>query len=148
MIIKILPYWEFEHNAKNYTKILSITEPTDTTHPYLGEHHCILKMFDITKEDLSVIKEQRKYWLPEKSEVLKALEFSRTWTKNDKILIHCYAGISRSPAIGFGIMWDKYKYCGKNKVEAKVEEACCSRAIRPNKIIMNHWKEIFPDFPF
>lgn len=39
--------------------------------------------------------------LPDKTHVLKLIDFAREWKREAPLLIHCYAGVSRSPAGAF-----------------------------------------------
>ncbi|MCL2485549.1 MAG: hypothetical protein FWF00_05975 [Endomicrobia bacterium] len=140
MKITVTPYMEFINNADKYTKILSITEPERKIEK-IGQHHCILEMYDVDEVE---IDPTGSYAPPSKTECFKAIKFAKTWKENDNVLIHCLAGISRSPAIAFGIVW----YLTKNKKETlKILEHTENTRI-PNMAIMRIWAEIFDDFPF
>ena len=44
---------------------------------------------------------------PERSHVEALLDFSRTWSGDDPMLVHCWAGVSRSMAATFTILCDR-----------------------------------------
>lgn len=140
MIIRVMPIWEFQDNADKYTKILSITEP-DRYIKSLGEHHLVLSMWDIDK----VFKNKyREYLPPSEEEVFKGIEFAKTWKEDDVILIHCAAGISRSPAMAYGLVWNLTKDIEKtNEILAHMQNRC-----QPNKAIMDIWRKNLEGFPF
>ncbi len=58
------------------------------------DRHLKLDMNDIVEAQPELI-------LPNKEHVAKLLDFVRSWDKQAPILIHCYAGLSRSTAAAF-----------------------------------------------
>ena len=65
---------------------------TPTTIP--GNRHLKLDMNDI-------VEAQPDLMLPNTGHVAKLIDFVRSWDKQAPILIHCYAGLSRSTAAAF-----------------------------------------------
>jgi predicted protein tyrosine phosphatase len=65
---------------------------TPTTIP--GDRHLKLDMNDIVEAQPDLI-------LPNPGHVAKLLDYVRSWDKQAPILIHCYAGLSRSTAAAF-----------------------------------------------
>ena len=59
-----------------------------------GDRHLKLDMNDI-------VEAQPDLMLPNTGHVAKLLDFVRSWDKQAPILIHCYAGLSRSTAAAF-----------------------------------------------
>ena len=145
MQIRVEPIWEFLTNSDKYTKILSIQTPFQSepdTIKKIGENHLILYINDI---DRRIVDKDKIYEPPSKEEVLRGLEFAKTWKADDIVLIHCHAGISRSPAMAFGIVWYLTSF---NKQETlKIMDQMCKDRI-PNKAIMQIWRDYFKDFPF
>jgi len=58
------------------------------------ENHLFIGMSDITTH-------QDGHILPAHAHVLQLLEFARAWNRRAPLLIHCYAGVSRSTAAAF-----------------------------------------------
>lgn len=101
---------EFYNTYKdNYNHIISIICPTDDLKP-LHDNHKIFKMWDIDK----VLKNNfREYNPPGLKDCMSILSIATNWyfdeqvkKENYNLLIHCDAGISRSPAITLGILWN------------------------------------------
>jgi predicted protein tyrosine phosphatase len=61
-------------------------------------NHLVLKMHDIVK------KTESYQILPSAEHLDEIFKFSKNLTDNDRLLIHCNQGISRSPAIAIGIL--------------------------------------------
>ena len=140
MKVTVAPMWEFNRNKDKYTKIISITEE-DRPVGSLGGHHLVLKLWDCVSDT----EYQGKHLTPpSKEECMKAIVFAKTWSEDDNVLIHCAAGISRSPAIAFGVLWDRYR--DEETVLRTLDHIAVVR--KPNLAIMKIWSEVFPDFPF
>ena len=58
------------------------------------ERHLRLAMHDIVERRMDQV-------LPASEHVLELLDFVQTWDRREPMLIHCYAGISRSTAAAF-----------------------------------------------
>ena len=58
------------------------------------ERHLRLAMHDIVERRLDQV-------LPASEHVLELLDFVQSWDRREPMLIHCYAGISRSTAAAF-----------------------------------------------
>jgi len=73
---------------------------------------------------------------PGRQHIDKLLEFSRTWDASRPMVIHCWAGISRSMASAFAILCDRL---GPNR-EIEVARAMRSRAphAQPNRLLVQH----------
>ena len=61
--------------------------------------HLRLEMHDI-------VEPRPDATLPAKRHVLKLIEFVRGWDRSEPMLIHCYAGLSRSTAAAFVTLCD------------------------------------------
>ena len=59
-----------------------------------AEKHLVVVLSDI-------VVEREGHTLPAKSHVEKLLAFVRRWDQRAPLLIHCWAGVSRSPAAAF-----------------------------------------------
>ena len=85
---------------------------TPTTIP--GKRHLKLDMNDI-------VEAQPDLMLPNTDHVAKLLDFVQSWDKQAPILIHCYAGLSRSTAAAF------ISLCALN---SRTPEETIARALR------------------
>ena len=103
-----------EADVKVYDAVITIensrTEDPlriDTYHP----KQCVLIFDDITKpfDD---------YVLPEERHVRSAISFAREWA-SPSLLVHCHAGMSRSPAIALAILAE---WLGSGREEEAVAE--------------------------
>jgi predicted protein tyrosine phosphatase len=69
-----------------------------------------------------------------KAHLKQVFEFTRDWNGRDPILIHCWAGSSRSPAIALAVLLQKF-----SEDEASLVQRLSSRGphIRPNELIVS-----------
>ena len=102
-------------NKDNYTHIISIVCPDEKeiVKP-LHKNHIIATMWDVDK----VLENKfRRYEPPTEQDIGPAMFFAinsyrqcTTDNKDFRLLVHCDAGVSRSPAITLGILWDISAY--------------------------------------
>ena len=81
-------------------------EATESVDPSLCKNHLLLKIDDIQDWHIERWDKDLKakgVVYPEKKHILEACEFDRK-CKHKLHIIHCHAGISRSPAIGYAIL--------------------------------------------
>jgi len=75
------------------TKVLSIVDPEDTAPPMPADvGHLVLRLHDV--EDLV----GGRCYAPSVEHIAQIIAFADTLTPEDRCLVHCHAGISRSPA--------------------------------------------------
>lgn len=76
---------------------------------------------------------------PGRDHIDRLLEFSRSWDASRPMVIHCWAGISRSMASAYTILCDRL---GPNR-EIEVARAMRSRAphAQPNRLLVQHADE-------
>jgi len=87
---------------------------------------CVLTFDDI-------LRPSGKYVLPEEQHVRSALSFAREWGY-PSLLVHCHAGMSRSPAIALAILLD---WLGKGREEEAVRELLkIERLCTPNWLVV------------
>jgi len=105
-----------EKYAKDYDAIISLGH-------YLpeqfreGKKYLILDFEDETFDSIAVDPQNTKY-APNEEHVRKIIEFMRELAPVDKLLIHCFAGYSRSPA---AVLIAKCERDGKTFHQAKDE---------------------------
>jgi predicted protein tyrosine phosphatase len=74
------------------------------------------------------------YVVPDEKSVLRLLEFSRTWDASAPMVVHCYAGISRSTASAFVIACDRNPEVAEQRIATTLRRAA-SHAF-PNRRIV------------
>jgi len=92
----------------NFDLIISIVCPDDDSIKPINKNHLVVKMWDIDKP---LENKFRKYEPPSYEDCSNILDkvtdcIYDKGTTNINILVHCDAGISRSPAISLGILWN------------------------------------------
>lgn len=75
------------------TKVLSIVDP-DETPPKFNVPSVQFKFNDIGDDD----RDERHGILPGSQHVVAIIKFARALDITDRVVIHCHAGVSRSPA--------------------------------------------------
>jgi predicted protein tyrosine phosphatase len=74
------------------------------------------------------------YLAPDMESVVRLLEFSRTWDASAPMVIHCFAGISRSTASAFAIACDRNPNVAEDRIALRLRQAA-SHAF-PNRRIV------------
>jgi predicted protein tyrosine phosphatase len=83
-----------------------------------------------------VFSDMAEYKTPRKSDIKQVLD----WAKDkDGIIIHCLAGVSRSSAIGFGLLIQE----GMKPIDALEEILEIRKIAYPNKLIVKYVFELF-----
>lgn len=101
----------------------------ETPRSIAPERHLRLAMHDIAEPRPGLVA-------PDRSHVLQLVEFVRSWDRSGPMLIHCYAGISRSTAAAFIAL------CALN---ADTQEQLIASRLRlssetatPNRLLVTH----------
>ena len=74
------------------------------------------------------------YFAPDTESVARLLEFSRTWDASAPMVVHCFAGISRSTASAFAIACDRNPDVAEDRIALMLRQAA-SHAF-PNRRIV------------
>ena len=92
-------------------------------------NHLVISMDDI-------IEEAEGFTAPAREHVERVLDFGRGWDRAAPMVIHCYAGISRSTASAFAVA------CALNPNRSELEIAqrirSASPFAHPNRLIVSH----------
>jgi predicted protein tyrosine phosphatase len=80
--------------ARHVVSLLSDEAPIDRPSAIVEENHLWLRMHDISSP-------LDGYILPDEDHVADLLSFVRRWDRRTPLVVHCYAGISRSTASAF-----------------------------------------------
>src|SRR4051812_7761974 len=82
--------------ARRLVTLLNAGTPVSRPAPLRLEDHLILSMNDITVA-------QPDMTLPGEGHVRRLLDFARSWDRQAPLVIHCFAGISRSTAAAYSV---------------------------------------------
>jgi len=101
----------YNEHKDEYTHILSIVCPDEKelVNP-IHNNHYIVKMWDVDK----LLENKFRVYIPPTEQDIEYVMFFTinsyrkciTDNKDFRLLVHCDAGVSRSPAITLGILWD------------------------------------------
>ena len=83
-----------ERRPSRVVSLLDPGTPFPVLHGYGGDRHFQLSVHDI-EEEMEGLRS------PAHTHMLAIMNFVQTWDRADPMLIHCYAGISRSTATAF-----------------------------------------------
>ena len=119
-------------NDHKITHILSTLDPGDTIKAptYIKDH--LLYNFD----DIEI---SQSTYSPKPEHVAEILEWSHNLTHDDRLLVHCWAGISRSTALGLAIWVQKHgkDYEAARKWLLETRPIAC-----PNRLIAGYADQI------
>ena len=136
LVDKLVPYIEVcslgavrEADVEAYDGIITI-ENSGIKEPFRVESgyppQCVLTFDDVTTPGDS-------WLLPDERHVCSALAFARQWDQ-PFLLIHCNAGMSRSPAMALAILAD---WLGEGKEDKAVRELLkVARLCTPNRLVV------------
>jgi predicted protein tyrosine phosphatase len=118
-----------EHDPSHLISLLSPEHMIDTPAGFPAARHLRIGVNDIV--DPAAGRDP-----PARVHVDQLLEFSRGWDASRPMVIHCWAGISRSMASAFTILCDRL---GEDR-EIEIARAIRARAphAQPNRLIVQH----------
>jgi predicted protein tyrosine phosphatase len=124
--LSALPDAIARHAPSHIITLLSSGYMIDTPKGFPADRHLRLSMHDIADEGLPES--------PAQAHVEKLLEFGRGWDASAPMLVHCWAGISRSTAATYTILCER---AGPG-AEQEIAEVLRERAphARPNRLIV------------
>ena len=117
------------HAPSHLVSLLSPEHMIDTPPGFAASRHLKLGVNDIVDPAAGPAP-------PQRSHVDALLAFSRDWAAQEPLLIHCWAGISRSMASAFTILCDRL---GPDR-EIEIARAMRQRAphAQPNRLLVSH----------
>lgn len=107
-----------ETGARRLVTLLNTGTPVARPSAIAAEHHLTLAMSDIVEPQVGHIA-------PDEKHVRLLLDFVAGWDRAEPMLIHCYAGVSRSTAAAF------IAACALNPTRDEAEIARAIRAASP-----------------
>ena len=103
-----------ETRARHVVTLLRLVDRVQWPRHIVPEHHLILSVDDI-------VDHAEGYTVPAEEHVGRLIDFARAWDRTTPMVVHCFAGISRSTGAAFTAA------CALNP---KRDEAEIARAIR------------------
>jgi predicted protein tyrosine phosphatase len=109
------------------SNVLTLLAPTDTTGVQVeGRRQLLLRFNDIDREQSGLVA-------PTSHDIENILSFARSWEDRSPLLIHCWAGISRSSAAAFIVACDRNPGCEREiAVELRLRAPFCT----PNRLMI------------
>ncbi len=83
-----------ETGARHIVTLLKLTDRVERPRHIAPENHLILAVDDISMP-------QDGYTAPDEEHVSRLIKFAGTWDRSTPMVVHCFAGISRSTAGAF-----------------------------------------------
>lgn len=117
-----------------HTKIISLLSLQQASEFGLtsqGSHHKLWLMDDVT---FSAPGSRA----PSVSQILEIIDFSKTFQSRDRVLIHCYAGVSRSTSVAIGVLC-QHGIQPADSISV-VEKQCPD--MDPNELILRHFDAV------
>jgi len=99
--------------------MITLIDPSTPVERPLGldsSRHLRLELDDIVEPALG-------YVAPDERSVMRLLDFSRSWDASAPMVVHCYAGISRSGASAFAIACDRNPHADEFDIARALRDA-------------------------
>lgn len=118
-----------DHAPSHLVSLLSPEHMIETPHGFPADRHLRLGVNDIVDPAAGTAP-------PARDHIDRLLAFSRGWPADQPMVIHCWAGISRSMASAFTILCDRL---GPGR-EIEIARAIRQRAphAQPNRLLVQH----------
>ena len=104
--------------AQSLVTLINVNTPVETPKTIARERHLFVGLSDITQA-------LEGHVLPEHAHVAQLLDFVQAWDRQAPLLIHCYAGVSRSTAAAY------IAYCALHPHACEREVAQLLRKLSP-----------------
>ncbi len=131
MTICICAWRDLDHHvaglsASHVVSLLGVEGHADTPPGILPENHLQLDIDDIAYE-------MEGYNTPQPQDVARLLTFGENWGVSGPMVVHCYAGISRSSAAALILLCQQHP--GREAEAANLLRSC-SPHVNPNRLII------------
>jgi predicted protein tyrosine phosphatase len=116
--------------ARRPSHVITLLDPVELIDPLEGFHpdrHLRIGVHDIPHETEGLL-------CPDESTVEAILAFGATWDTEEPLLVHCWAGISRSTATAFTLACERNPEADERAIAAEMRRA--SRTAKPNRRIV------------
>ncbi len=117
-----------EHNPSHLISLLGHESMIETPDAITGDNHLKLSMNDISAP-------QAGYVTPGEAHVERLINFVQNWPQSSPMLIHCWAGISRSTAAAYITLCLNNPETDENTLAQFLRDA--SPSATPNRLIVH-----------
>jgi len=124
--LSALPSAIESHAPSHIVTLLSSGYMIDTPQGFPAERHLRLSMHDIADEGMPES--------PGHAHVAELIEFGRGWDASAPMLVHCWAGISRSTAAAFTLLCDRAGPGAEHDIAEMLRER--APHAQPNRLIV------------
>jgi len=125
--LRLLPEVIAARAPSHLITLLSPEELIATPAGFDPRRHLRLGMHDIAAPEAG-------FTAPDKAMVERALAFARDWNETSPMVVHCWAGISRSTATAFAIACERNPHADELKIALSLRKA--SPSAFPNRRIV------------
>ena len=125
--LRLLPDVIARRSPSHLITLLSPEELIDTPAGFDPARHLRLGLHDIASPQDGLV-------LPEPRQVEEVLAFARDWDETAPLVVHCWAGISRSTASAFAIACERNPHADELKIALAMRKA--SPSAFPNRRIV------------
>jgi len=127
--LALLPSTVQATRASHVITVMADVDKVQRPPSILKDNHLVISMDDI-------IEEAEGFMAPKRAHVERVLAFGRSWDRAAPMVIHCYAGISRSTASAFAIACALNPDRSEEEIARKIRSA--SQSAHPNRLIVSH----------
>jgi len=117
-----------ETGARHIVTLLRLTDRVERPQRIAAENHLVLAVDDISAP-------MDGYTLPAEEHVARLIEFAGKWDRTAPMVVHCYAGISRSTAAAFTAACALNPQRDEQQIAWNIRRA--SRTAQPNARIVS-----------
>jgi predicted protein tyrosine phosphatase len=114
--------------ASHVLTVMANVEQVQRPHSVLAANHLKVSMDDITEQLDGFVA-------PSELHIEKVLNFVRGWDRNAPMVVHCYAGISRSTASAFAAVCLLNPH--RDEIEIAKQIRAASPIASPNRLIVS-----------
>ncbi len=116
-----------DHNPSHVVTLLSPEHMIDTPEGFHPERHLKIGVNDIADPALGTAP-------PHDDHIQSLLEFGRLWEASAPLVVHCWAGISRSTAAAFILMCDRLDHVRESEIAAALRKR--APHANPNRLMI------------
>lgn len=113
--------------ARQPSHVLTLLSPGSEIPAATGAQHLTLSFNDITEPTIGLVAADEEL-------MRRLLDFSESWDGAAPMLIHCWAGISRSPAAAFASACQRHPDLAEREIAAGLRQA--APAATPNPLLV------------
>lgn len=113
------------------TKTIGMIDP-DSSYNFTGGIDYHIEYFHDIEESTG------QFIAPTMEQIRRFIEWAKTFTDSDRVLVHCHAGISRSTAVAIGVL----VLHGMKPIDAFIHIQSVRPQLYPNKLIISQIDEI------